>query len=113
MEYALINDVLLQTFDISTDTIENYSFEISDLSFMKIRDVLMVLGKIYLEDKENQIYVATVKSGFFKKNNAYMALQLNENCLNISISAKEGLINQHTIEGALNEFKSKISKYLK
>ena len=113
MEYAFLNNVLIQTFDIPQCPIETYSFEVIDLPFLKIRDVLMVLGKIYLEDTEDQIYVATIKSGFFKKNNAYLALQLKENCLNISISAKEGLINQHTTEGALNEFKSKISKYLK
>lgn len=113
MDYSKLNNVLLKTFDISEDTIENYSLEVNNLPFLKLRDILMKLGTIYLEDFENQIYVATIKGGFFKMNNAHTAIQLDENCLKLSISAKEGLLNQHTIEGAINELKNNIIKYLK
>lgn len=64
------------------------------LSFMQIRDFLCMLGNILYEDIENQIYAASVRSGFKNMNNMIVALQLVDNQLFVVGYAKEGLLDQ-------------------
>jgi len=48
-----------------------------------------------------------------KKNPAITAFQLENDFLQIAISAKEGLINQHTSEGVAYEIRKSLERYIK
>lgn len=74
---------------------------IDNITFKKIRDKIVGLGKILEEDTEKQIYVITVMTGFANMNMAFVGMQLKNNLLIFVGYAKEGLINQHTSEKAI------------
>ena len=71
------------------------------LSITQIRDKLYLLGNILYEDIDNQVYVASVRSGFANMNSAVIALQLEGNKLQIVGYAKEGIIKQQICETAI------------
>ena len=107
-----LKKLLIETYRIDPKSIYDYHIVVIGLKFIKIRDYLIIKGKIYYEDLNNKIYVAIVYGGIGHKNPAYLAMQLIENKIIINISAKEGLINQHTIEGVINEFKAEFKDYI-
>lgn len=73
------------------------------LSILQIRDRLYVLGKIVYEDLDNQVYVATVRSGYGNMNNAVVAMQLQGDKLLVAGYAKEGIIKQNICERAFQK----------
>lgn len=73
------------------------------LSITQIRDKLYLFGNILYEDLDNQIYVASVRSGFANMNSAVIALQLKGSKLQIVGYAKEGIIKQQTCEKAIQK----------
>ncbi len=106
MEYKELNAVLKENIaSVAEKKIRNYTLSANGLTFSQLRDALIVMGRILLEDTKTHIYVARVNGGFLKKNSAYLALYLDNDSLLISAYAKEGIINQHTCEGAINELK--------
>ena len=40
---------------------------VSNISFLKLRDVIIELGRIYAEDAEKQVYIVRIYGGFFQK----------------------------------------------
>lgn len=73
------------------------------LSFLQLRDSLLCIGEILLEDQDSQLYVASVRAGFRDMNSAVVALQLQGNKLHAMAYAKEGAINQGICEKALKK----------
>ena len=79
---------------------------------MKLRDILITIGKVHLEDIPNNIYVAMIPGGFAKKNYAIAIFKLLEQELDLAVYAEEGIINQHTSKGVINEFTKCIEQYI-
>lgn len=78
---------------------------------MKLRDILIGIGKIYFEDLEKQVYVANIGGGIRNKNSVLTALCLEKEQLKISMYAREGIITQHSCEGVIDELKKLLQKY--
>ncbi len=112
-DYSKMNEILINDYSAKPDRIINEEIVTEGLSFRKIRDVLICIGTIHFEDLESQIYIASINAGIKKKNKACMVLEMVENVIYIAVYAKEGLIDQHTSEGAINEFSGKIKEYIK
>lgn len=74
-----------------------------DVSILKIRDTLFIVGEIINEDLENKIYAATVYGGFLDQNMAIVVVALEQKNIFIYAYAKEGLINQNTAEDAIDK----------
>lgn len=78
------------------------------LSFPQLRDRLFCMGKILYEDLNNQVYVATIRSGLWNMNNATFAMQLRGNKLMVAGYAKEGLAKQSLRENAFTKLKAAV-----
>ena len=113
MKYDSLNKELIAEFSAKEKNIHDETFKVDGFSLMKLRDILFGLGKIYSEDIENNKYIAYIYGGFFKKNRATAIFKLVDDEILVAIYAKEGLFNQHTCEGVINEFRKRIEKYLK
>ena len=111
MDYSALNNKLCAITIVNTQKIINETIPVNNFSFMRLRDVLIKTGKILSEDFDHQVYIASIKGGFAKRNNATVAFQLLEDKIVIAAYADEGLINQHTCEGVINEFKRTIADY--
>lgn len=98
---------------VNTETNAEKSFfvDVSNLSILKLRDIIIVLGKIIYEDLNEGVYIVEMKGGLLKKNPAYAALHLDDDTLQITIIAKEGIINQRTCEGVANEITRSLKKH--
>lgn len=112
MENKELNKLLLDNINIRNHEVENVEWSIKGLRFLKLRDILIVIGKIAYEDLENQVYIAIINGGWFKRNRAYTAFHLSNDTLKIAITADEGLFNQHTCKGVLNELRKSLEKYI-
>jgi len=111
--YNGINQKLIDVCGAKEKKIVNESLAVSGLSFIKLRDVLFSMGKIHFEDTSNNIYIAIIPGGFLKMNYATVVFNLLEDELIIAAYADEGLINQHTCEGVINEFRKQIEQYIR
>lgn len=89
------------------------TIEIRNFTLINLRESLIGLGTILYEDLDNNIYVLSVKAGFADKNNAVIMCQLNDDSLLLLGYAKEGLINQHTSEKAVDKVINCITEYKK
>lgn len=112
MDFYKLNNVLEKSARIEPDKIINRQFNINNLSLLKLRDYLILMGKIHYESVKDKIYIVSIKGGFFKMNSAILAAYFQTDKLMIAVYAKEGIINQHTCEGVINEFEKKLSKYI-
>lgn len=110
-DYSSINKKLIDVCGAKEKKIVNDTFAVVGLTLLKLRDILVRMGKIHLEDSENSIYVAIIPGGFAKRNYATVVLQLNEDNVKIAAYADEGIIKQHTSEGVINEFRKCIEQY--
>ena len=108
MKDHMLDALLTKDYGIAPERIRTFQLPAKTLSFHQLRDILIRLGQIQYEDTEAKVYIATIDSGFLKKNHALAALHLSDQILYISIYAEEGLIPQHTIEGAINEIQRSI-----
>lgn len=111
-DFFRINDILSQKTDVDNKRIINKSYKVKGLSLIMVRDVLIKIGKIEYEDLNRNMYFALVPGGFFKKNTAYIVVELKDDILNLAVFSNEGLINQHTSEDAINEIEEGIRGYI-
>ena len=111
MNFKELNEILKNETNVKESKIRNTTIDVNGLQFLKLRDIIMERGKIFLEDTDKQVYVASIGGGISKKNPVLMALCLENEQLQISMYAKEGLINQHTCEGVIDELKRSLQKY--
>ena len=94
------------------DVIEQ-KIDICDMTLINLRDCLIGLGTILDEDYDLKSYVIKVSAGLANCNTAIVAIQLFENTLWLLGYAKEGLINQHTAEKAMDKVKKRVFQYIK
>lgn len=80
------------------DSIRETSIKNCTLSILQIRDLLYSLGNILYEDGEQQIYVASLRTGFGNMNTATVALQLLDHELIVVGYAKEGILKQKSCD---------------
>lgn len=85
------------------------TIDFNNKDFNNLRDSLLGVGTILEEDFDDNIYVLNVPAGFAGKNAAIVVVMLEENVLKLLSYAKEGLINQHTADGAVNRIIKSIS----
>lgn len=112
-KYSSLNRVLMEAAPVEEKKIVNQAIPVDGLSITKLRDILIKIGKIQREFLEDKIYVGIIPGGFLKKNYAVVALQLYEDEIIIAAYAEEGFIEQHTCEGALNELRRNIQKFIR
>ena len=111
-DYKNINNILKDVCDAKEASILNKTYRVKNLSMRTLAFILLEIGKVKKEDLDNNIYIATIPSGIAKKNNAVFAIELSDNILKVAASAAEGLIKQHTREGAVDEFERHLSQYI-
>lgn len=107
-----LNQLLIDVFQVNPKQTRKYVFKVRNLKLMKLRDVLLQIGHITQENISARQYVVTMGAGFLKSNIAFLALGLDGDKLYVSVNAKEGLINQHTCEGAINELKKYLGGFI-
>lgn len=108
MGYIDIYKSFLNEFNITQNEITSDSIKVSDFTIFNLRDLLLELGTIYREDIDENTYIAKIKGGTLKKNEAIVLAVLDNLDLRIAIFAKEGIIKQKTSEGILNEIRKRI-----
>ena len=113
MDKLELNSLLANAVKVNPAKIQNIELSVRNLTIMKLRDILIGLGKIYYEDLDKQVYIVRIFGGVLKKNPAITAFQLENDVLQIAISAQEGLINQHTSEGVAYEIRKSLERYIK
>ena len=112
-KYIELNQILKNTAPVVEQKILNLSISVMDLSILKLRDILQRIGRIQKELLEDNTYVVVIPGGFFKKNYAVIAIKLCDNELLMAAYADEGLINQHTCEGTINELRRNIKQFIR
>lgn len=86
------------------------SVELKQITFVKLRDRLLGLGKILEENFENSYYVASIPSGFANKNIAVVLILLEGYRLSLYSYSREGLIDQHTSDKAIERIIEKVAE---
>ena len=89
----------------SLDLVHEGAIPECTLSFLQLRDALLVRGKILYEDLDNQVYVAFLRAGFGNMSNVLMAIQLYGNNIIVAGYAKEGYVKQKIWEKTFTELK--------
>jgi hypothetical protein len=79
------------------------NIETSNLTFANLRDRIIGLGTILEESFEDSYYVVSVPAGFANKNSAIVLVLWNNNGLTLFSYAREGIINQHTADKAIDK----------
>ena len=113
MDNIVLNEILLSKVVVNNHEVIDSEWEVEGLSFLKLRDILIVKGKVLFEDLDQQVYVAAIRGGWLKLNTSYLAFHLCNEKLQIAAIADEGVFKQHTSEGALNELRKSLDKYIK
>jgi hypothetical protein len=111
-EYKAINKKLMDVCRVERQNIFNIKYETNGLSLVKLRDILIRMGRIHSEDFDNSCYVAVIPGGIAKKNYAIIVLELQKDILRIAAYADEGIIYQHTCEGIIDEIEKNIRQYI-
>ena len=113
MNSKQLSEYLAQKCDIKLCAINNYKYVTKSLPFLKLRDIIMAKRwKIHYEDSENQVYIVSVRGGFLGRNTAVVAFHLSDDLLFLSVSAEEGIINQHTCEDVNNDIYKALQSYI-
>lgn len=111
-DYSNINSILCDKFGADITRIVNKSYKTQGLSLSNLAHISYILGNEVFEDLEEGYYIAVIPGGLLNQNSATVLLELNNDELNIAAYAKEGLINQHTVEGVINEIEDRIKQYI-
>lgn len=111
-KYSDVNHELSDIVGKKAALFSNCSISVQTLTFMKLRDILYGTGDILYENLEKQIYVATIKSGFFNLHYATLAIMLTGEELVVACYSQEGLIKQHTAEKAIASLKNALRAYV-
>ncbi len=110
MDYSLLIDRIKNYTDICEAHLEKKTIDVEEVSFLKLRDTLLGMGKILEEDFENEVYIINIPSGFASKNRAVVGIQLLNQKMNLVGYAKEGIINQHTASKAIDKIVKKTGR---
>ena len=75
-------------------------------TYALMRTALSECGTILEENIEDGIISGVILSGAANMNPAFLLLKADGTSIHLAVNAKEGLINQHTAERAIDAFKS-------
>ena len=90
-----LQELLMEYCDANPEGIQKKNLSGCVLTITQLRDKLYLIGTILYEDLENQIYIASIRSGFADMNQAVVVMQLHESNLLLVGYAKEGIIKQN------------------
>lgn len=113
MDNIVLNEILLSKVVVNNQKIINSEWKVEGLSLLKLRDILVIKGKVLFEDLDQQVYVAAIRGGWLRFNTSFAAFHLCNEKLQIAVISDEGVFKQHTSEGVLNELKESLGKYIK
>lgn len=82
--------------------------KIVNITFTNVRDRLIGMGKILEENFEDTYYIVNVLAGVAKQNSAIVFVKWTNESLTLWAYAKEGLINQHTADDAIERMIKRI-----
>lgn len=102
---------LRQIVEFDEKSIVEDSIAVDRIGFMKLRDCLINIGTVLIEDFDNSIFVVRIAAGLGNLNYATIAMQLKGNSIDCIGYAKEGLFKQHTVEMAINKIKTRIHEF--
>ncbi|WP_340852249.1 hypothetical protein [Ligilactobacillus salivarius] len=74
-----------------------------NFTFTNLRDSLIGLGKIVEENFESNYYIVSIPAGIAERNTAILLILWQKRKVSIFAYAKEGLINQHTADIAIDK----------
>jgi len=109
MDKAILINKLKEYAPIKENKLVERTVDVKDMTILRLRDSLIGIGKILEEDLEANVYVLSVNAGAADMNSAVVAVHLEDDKLYFLGYAKEGLINQHTADKALEKIASKVN----
>ena len=84
------------------------SMNSKEVTLIQIRDFLIANGTILEEDLEQNLYIASFRTGFLKLATAVVGIQMIERTCLVGVYSKEGIIKQGLSRSVINA----ISEYL-
>lgn len=112
MKEKLLN-ALKDIYEIEEKNIVEEKQPVNNLTLFKLRDSLIIIGKIISEDIENQIYVAEVNVGVASLAKALLVVHLSEEYLYMISYAEEGIIKQNLAKKAITNLEVQLKDYIK
>jgi len=85
------------------------SIAINGVTFTNLRDCLTGLGKILEENFDKNYYILKISSGIANKNVAIILIIYSDDSISMFAYAKEGFINQHTADKAMDKVVDQIT----
>ena len=101
MDYKELNEILVEYGEVEKEKIQNATIKTGEISIMRLRNVLIINGKILEEYLEKNLYIATVNGGLAKMSKAWVVAELDKDCVKLAVYAKEGLIKQNISQGVI------------
>lgn len=103
-----LRKLLVEYGNAQVEDIQETSIENCSLSFMQLRDWLLLLGNVLYEDLNSQIYVAYIRAGSANLSGAVVAMQLQGGTLFALSYAKEGAIKQNICKKAFQQLENAV-----
>ena len=113
MDKKPLVDKMGEYIPVKENSLIERQINVQNMSFANLRDTIIGIGKILEEDFEISAYVVNIPAGVADRHSAVVAIQLSDTCVTMLGYAKEGLINQHTAEKAIEKVSERISKFAK
>ena len=89
---------------------EYEELQIDGITFLAVRDKLILLGKVLEENEKKKLYTGCINAGVGNSNPCILVVYVNVNMVVIDAFAREGLINQHTAKKAVKKLKESLRK---
>lgn len=78
------------------------SIKSREVTLIEIRDFLIANGTILEEDLEQDLYIASFRTGFLRLANAVVGIILDERICLVGVYSKEGIIKQGLSRSVIN-----------
>ena len=102
-----VNEKMLEKVSKQSEYAE---LQIDGISFLAVRDKLILLGKVLEENEKKKLYTGCINAGVGNSNPCILVVYVNENQVVIDAFAREGLITQHTAKKAVKKLKESLQK---
>lgn len=113
MDKKALKKKMKEFMKIKEKKVEEKNINVSNMTFIDLKDCLFEVGTILDEDSELNSYVIAVPAGITDLNTAILAIQLEKNVLYLIGYAREGLIYQHTVKTAMERVEKQVEKYIR
>ena len=85
-------------------------YDMQGLTPAKVRDVMRQFSELVEESEGQDAFAAVVGAGFANMNPAVVSVTIEGDGIHMTAYAKEGLVNQHTAESALNRVSAELDR---